>query len=74
MMEAVAKLCRSRGVPCRLSLENFMACGYGVCNACAVKVPDPRYREGYRYDRSCTDGPVFDAADLDLMFEAHHDA
>ena len=41
-----------------------MACGYGVCNACAVPVKDERYAKGFRYDRCCTDGPVFDAATL----------
>ena len=64
MMEAVAKVCERRATPCRLSLETFMACGYGVCNACAVPVKDERYAKGFRYDRCCTDGPVFDAATL----------
>lgn len=71
MMQAVARLCRDRDTPCRLSLETFMACGYGVCNACAVKVPDPTYREGFRYDRCCIDGPVFDAAKIDLEALEH---
>lgn len=71
MMQAVARLCRARETPCRLSLETFMACGYGVCNACAVKVPDPNYREGYRYDRCCIDGPVFDATRIELEALGH---
>ena len=66
MMEAVAEVCAERGTPCRLSLETYMACGYGVCNACAVKVTDDRYREGHRYDRCCIEGPVFDAATIEL--------
>lgn len=64
MMEAVANLSETRGVPCRVSLESFMACGFGICNACAVKVADDRYPGGHRYDRCCVEGPVFDAADL----------
>ncbi len=64
MMEAVAALCAKRATPCRLSLETFMGCGYGVCNACAVKVKDPKMPKGYRYDRCCVDGPVFDALAL----------
>lgn len=64
MMEAVARLSAARGVSCRLSLESFMACGFGICNACAVKVEDARYPGGYRYDRCCVEGPVFDAAKL----------
>lgn len=64
MMEAIARVCAARGVRCQLSLETFMACGYGVCNACAVAVRDERYPGGFRYDRCCVDGPVFDAAEL----------
>jgi len=71
MMIAVARLCAEQNVPCRLSLETFMACGYGVCNACAVKCPDDRYREGHRFDRACVDGPVFDAATLELAALGH---
>jgi len=66
MMEAVAACCRSRDVTCLVSLENFMACGYGVCNACAVKVEDERYQDGFRYDRSCMEGPVFDASTIEM--------
>jgi dihydroorotate dehydrogenase electron transfer subunit len=64
MMEAVAAVCAKHATPCRLSLETFMACGYGVCNACAVPVKDARYPRGFRYDRCCVDGPVFDASTL----------
>lgn len=67
MMEEVAKLCRQGEVPCRVSLETYMACGIGVCNCCAVKVADERYREGFRYDRCCVNGPVFDAAGIEGM-------
>ncbi|MBI4880507.1 MAG: dihydroorotate dehydrogenase electron transfer subunit [Planctomycetes bacterium] len=66
MLAAVARLSAARSARCLISLETHMACGYGVCNGCAVKVKDERYREGFRYDRCCTEGPVFDAADLVL--------
>jgi dihydroorotate dehydrogenase electron transfer subunit len=67
MMAAVARVCARAGMPCRLSLETFMACGVGICNACAVKVRDDRFVEGYRYDRCCIDGPVFDAAQVEEL-------
>ncbi len=66
MLAAVAEVSAARGTRCLLSLETHMACGYGVCNGCAVKVRDERFREGFRFDRCCTDGPVFDAAELIL--------
>lgn len=60
MMAAVAKLCEARGVPCEVSLETPMACGYGVCLGCPV----PR-RESKSYLYACTEGPCIDAAAID---------
>lgn len=62
MMAAVARLCEARGVPCEVSLETPMACGYGVCLGCPV----PRregHGEGYLY--ACVQGPCVDAAGID---------
>ena len=56
MMAAVATLCASLDVPCEVSLETPMACGYGVCLGCPV----PRSTEGYLY--ACTEGPCIDAS------------
>lgn len=58
MMAAVAALTAGTGVPCRVSLEENMACGMGVCLGCAVALRDGRMV------RSCVDGPVFDAAEV----------
>ena len=43
---------------CWVSLENNMACGYGVCLGCAA----PKSGEGYAL--VCRAGPVFDASDV----------
>ena len=56
MMAAVAALCESLDVPCEVSLETPMACGYGVCLGCPV----PRSSAGFLY--ACTEGPCIDAA------------
>jgi dihydroorotate dehydrogenase electron transfer subunit len=62
MMRAAAGLCRRQGVACQVSLEEYMACGFGVCVGCAVETASG---EGYgRYQRVCVDGPVFDARQL----------
>ncbi len=58
MLEASAALARRYGVPCQVSLEEFMACGVGGCAGCAVPVRTP---EGPAMKRVCVDGPVFDA-------------
>lgn len=58
MLKAVARLARSAGVPCQVSLESFMACGLGACQGCAVGASPGRGRE---YLHVCQDGPVFEA-------------
>ena len=66
MMVAVAEVCRDAGIPCWLSLETPMACGFGACFSCVVPVRDDASESGWDYRRSCVDGPVFDATTLDL--------
>ena len=64
MMQAVAALCREREVPCQVSLEEYMACGIGICVGCAVELERAEGADGSgytRYARICVDGPVFDA-------------
>jgi dihydroorotate dehydrogenase electron transfer subunit len=52
MMKAVAKKAKEKSIFCELSLENTMACGFGVCLCCITKTID-----GHKC--VCTDGPVF---------------
>lgn len=63
MMHAVGELCAQRGLRCFLSLETYMACGYGVCNGCTVKVQGPRFK-GWPYSRTCMEGPVYETCEL----------
>lgn len=58
MLHATAKLARRCGVPCQVSLEEFMACAVGGCAGCAVPVVTDA---GLAMKRVCVDGPVFDA-------------
>jgi dihydroorotate dehydrogenase electron transfer subunit len=58
MMRACADLAAGAGVPCAVSLENTMACGFGVCLGCAAPRP------GGDYALVCRDGPVFDASEI----------
>jgi dihydroorotate dehydrogenase electron transfer subunit len=57
MLDAVAAICRSAGVPGQLAMESGMACGYGACFGCVVPT-----RRGYV--RLCVDGPVIDLDEL----------
>jgi dihydroorotate dehydrogenase electron transfer subunit len=64
MMEATAGLARELGVPCQVSLENPMACGIGVCFSCVARIRDASGAWDYR--RTCVEGPVFDAEDVEF--------
>ena len=54
-----------RNIPCQLSIEETMACGFGVCLGCVVERRDPQ-GEFDRFVRVCTEGPVFDAREVRL--------
>ena len=58
MLRAAAAVAREFGVPCQVSLEEFMACAVGGCAGCTVLVQTP---EGPAMKRVCVDGPVFEA-------------
>jgi dihydroorotate dehydrogenase electron transfer subunit len=58
MLEATARLAERFGVPCQVSLEEFMACAVGGCAGCAVQLATA---DGPVMKRVCVDGPVFDA-------------
>jgi dihydroorotate dehydrogenase electron transfer subunit len=58
MMRRCAELAAARGVAALASLENHMACGFGVCLGCAVPL-----RSG-GFALVCRDGPVFAAGDV----------
>jgi dihydroorotate dehydrogenase electron transfer subunit len=59
MMASVAEKCASLNVPCEVSLEAPMACGFGICLGCAV----PTKGGGYLY--ACAEGPCVDAQRVD---------
>jgi dihydroorotate dehydrogenase electron transfer subunit len=52
MMVAVAKYAHSNKIQCEVSLENMMACGFGVCLCCVEKTHEGNICV-------CTEGPVF---------------
>lgn len=62
MMHAVARLAEQHKVPCWLSLETPMACGFGACFSCVTKVKQPG--GGWDYRRVCVEGPIFPAESL----------
>ena len=59
MMRACAKLAAAQARHCWVSLENPMACGFGVCLGCATAL------HGGGKALVCKDGPVFAADRID---------
>lgn len=57
MMKAVARKASALDIDCEVSLENMMACGFGVCLCCVTGT-----KEGNKC--VCTEGPVFNTKDL----------
>ena len=58
MMKCVFDICEEHKIPCQLSLERYMSCGFGVCGKCAID------------DMCvCKDGPVFNSEQLRKLTE-----
>lgn len=65
MMQAVAAICLEAQAPCQVSLEEYMACGIGICVGCAVELATAKGDTDYgRYARVCVDGPAFEARQI----------
>jgi dihydroorotate dehydrogenase electron transfer subunit len=67
MMVKVTKMCEAAGVASEASLERYMKCGVGICDACTVG-------PGLRL---CVEGPVLSAKELAAVPEygvGHRDA
>lgn len=60
-LERLAAFCRERKLPAQVSIEERMACGYGLCQTCVVPVAR-KDGTGYDHLRACVDGPVFNPA------------
>ena len=66
MLAAVSALAQKYGAPCEVSVEVPMACGFGACLGCAIKVKEsPGSSAGeYRYAVACCEGPVFEGREV----------
>ena len=58
MLKAVAKIAGEFNVPAELSMDEHMCCGVGVCLTCVIPV---KTESGWEFQRTCTEGPVFDS-------------
>jgi len=58
MLRAVGRIADEFKIPAELSMDEHMCCGVGVCLTCVVRV---KTGETWEYQRTCTEGPVFDS-------------
>jgi dihydroorotate dehydrogenase electron transfer subunit len=75
MLAAIARWSRKSGVPAYLAMESVMACGTGVCRGCPLPRSEaaraaigdrfPSLFGNREFAMCCTEGPVYEAAELD---------
>ena len=56
MMQAVSAVADKLNIPCQISVEAKMACGFGVCLGCSIKTK-------HSYKLACREGPVFESSE-----------
>jgi dihydroorotate dehydrogenase electron transfer subunit len=61
MLRAVGKIAADSNVPAELSMDEHMCCGVGVCLTCVIPI---KTDDGWEYQRTCTEGPVFDSRQI----------
>lgn len=66
MLRAIKTYAVKQGIKAYISLEEHMACGVGACLGCVVKTAEVDHHSHVHNARICTDGPVFDADDVEI--------
>jgi dihydroorotate dehydrogenase electron transfer subunit len=62
MLRALRTFAIAQDIPCEVSLEGPMGCGFGICQGCPVElVGDER-----KYGLMCKDGPTFDVRRINI--------
>jgi len=76
MLAAVARWAERNRAEAHVAMESVMACGTGVCRGCPLprsasrraefrEAETPSLLGNREFAMCCTEGPVFDARDLD---------
>jgi len=61
MLKALQKYTNDNSIDCQISTESSMACGFGLCQGCAVEKSSKT-----EYALVCKDGPVFNSNEVVL--------
>jgi len=63
MLARIAEIAKEKQIDCQISMERRMACGFGICQSCAVPCRVNGTNETV-YKLCCEDGPVFDSKEV----------
>lgn len=66
MLRAIKNYAKEQGIPAYISLEERMACGVGACLGCVCKTKNTDHHSHVNNARICTDGPVFEADEVEI--------
>lgn len=66
MLKAIKKYASDNNIKAYISLEERMACGVGACLGCVCRTKEVDGHSHVKNARICTDGPVFNAEDVDI--------
>lgn len=66
MLKAIKKYAEEHQIKAYLSLEEKMACGVGACLGCVCKTTKEDHHSHVKNARVCTEGPVFEASEVDI--------
>ena len=66
MLRAIKNFAEENGIECYISLEERMACGVGACLGCVAKTKEKDHHSNVHNARICTDGPVFEAKEVEI--------
>ncbi len=66
MLRALKAYAEENNMEAFISLEERMACGVGACLGCVVKTKEVDHHTHVNNTRICTEGPVFDAREVEI--------
>ena len=66
MLRAIKKYAEEAGITAYISLEERMACGVGACLGCVCKTTKKDAHSHVNNARVCTEGPVFEASEVEI--------
>ena len=64
LLKRICEISDDYNVSSQVALETMMACGFGICMGCPVRLRDPNPNIRDVYKLTCIDGPVFDSSEI----------